>query len=549
MRGLARAALVAAAFAGCAPSPPSEPSPRSAADLLVLGGTVYDGSGAKPYAADIAIAGDSIVAVDRGRRTSARDTLDARGLAVAPGFINMLSWGFDELLQDGRGESDLRQGVTLEIFGEGQSPGPVNERVAREMLARGDTAHPWGFGEALDSLVARGVSMNVASFVGATTLRMHEVGTEDRAPTAEELARMESLVRQAMEEGALGVGTSLIYPPASYSTTAELIALAKASAPYGGMYISHMRGEGEHLLEAADELLTISREAGVPAEIYHIKAAGRDNWGKFDALLAKVDSARKAGLRISADMYTYPASSTGLTSRFPTWSESGGFDSLLVRLKDSVTRARVAAESDMREPTGILLVGFRSAGMRPLIGKTLADIATERGVAPEVAAMDLVVEDQSRIGVVFFSMAEENVRKAVRTPWVSFASDGGSFTLADSVPANSTHPRAYGNFARLLGRYVREEKLITLEEAVRRLTALPAANLGLRRRGRLAPGNYADVVVFDPAKVADLATYEQPHRYAAGVRHVVVNGKAALRDGQVTDARPGRVVRGRGWKR
>ena len=382
MRGLARAALAAATFAGCAPSPPSEPSPRSAADLLVRGGTVYDGSGGKPYAADIAIAGDSIVAVDRGGRTSARDTLDARGLAVAPGFINMLSWGFDELLQDGRGESDLRQGVTLEIFGEGQSPGPVNERVAREMLARGDTAHPWGFGEALDSLVARGVSMNVASFVGATTLRMHEVGTEDRAPTAEELARMESLVRQAMEEGALGVGTSLIYPPASYSTTAELIALAKASAPYGGMYISHMRGEGEHLLEAADELLTISREAGVPAEIYHIKAAGRDNWGKFDALLAKVDSARKAGLRISADMYTYPASSTGLTSRFPTWSESGGFDSLLVRLKDSVTRARVAAESDMREPTGILLVGFRSAGMRPLIGKTLADIATERGVAP-----------------------------------------------------------------------------------------------------------------------------------------------------------------------
>jgi N-acyl-D-amino-acid deacylase len=390
--------------------------------------------------------------------------------------------------------------------------------------------------------------MNVASFVGATTVRMHEVGTEDRAPTAEEQARMEALVRQAMEEGALGVGTSLIYPPASYSTTAELIALARAAAPYGGMYISHMRGEGERLLEAADELITIAREAGVPAEIYHIKAAGRDNWGKFDALLAKVDSARRSGLRISADMYTYPASSTGLTSRFPTWSESGGFDSLIIRLKDSVTRARVAAESDMGEPKGILLVGFRSAAMRPLIGQTLADIAAERGVAPATAAMDLVVEDQSRIGVVFFSMAEENVRKAVRTPWVSFASDGGAFTLADSVPANSTHPRSYGNFARLLGRYVREEKLISLEEAVRRLSALPAANLGLRRRGRLAPGNYADVVVFDPATITDLATYEQPHRYSVGVRHVVVNGAAALRDGLVTDARPGGVVRGRGWK-
>jgi len=359
---------------------------------------------------------------------------------------------------------------------------------------------------------------------------------------------MEALVRQAMQEGALGVGTSLIYPPASYSTTAELIALAKAAAPYGGIYISHMRSEGDRLLEATDELLTIAREAGVPAEIYHIKAAGRAHWGKFDALLAKVDSARRSGLRISADMYTYPASSTGLTSRFPTWSESGGFDSLLIRLKDSVTRARVAAESDMGEPEGILLVGFRSAAMRPLIGKTLADVATERGVPPEIAAMDLVVEDQSRIGVVFFSMAEENVRKAVRTPWVSFASDGGAFTLADSVPSNSTHPRAYGNFARLLGRYVREEKLLTLQEAVRRLSALPAANLGLRRRGRLAPGNYADVVVFDPATIADLASYRDPHRYAVGVRHVVVNGTPALRDGEATDARPGRVIRGRGWK-
>ena len=549
MNRAARAALfLLSTVAGCARPPGGSPAPASApaGDLLVRGGTVYDGGGGAPYLADILVAGDSVVAVDRSRRSDARDTLDARGLAVAPGFVNMLSWGFDELLQDGRGESDLRQGVTLEIFGEGQSPGPVNERVARELLARGDTVNRWGFGEALDSLVARGVSLNVASFVGATTVRLHELGTGDRAPTPDELARMEALVRRAMEEGALGVGTSLIYPPASYSTTAELVALARASAPYGGVYISHMRGEGDRLLEAADELIAIADQAGVPAEIYHIKAAGAANWGKFDALLAKVDSARRAGLRISADMYTYPASSTGLTSRFPTWAEAGGFDSLLARLGDQGIRARIAAESDLSEPAGVLLVGFRSAPLRVLVGKTLAEVARERGVSPITAAMDLIVEDRSRVGVVFFSMAEANVRKAVRTPWVSFGSDGGAYTLADSVPANATHPRAYGNFARLLGRYVREERLIPLEEAVRRLSTLPATNLGLARRGGLAPGYFADLVVFDPAAVADRATYERPHQYAVGVRHVVVNGTPALRDGEVTGARPGRVVRGRG---
>jgi len=540
------ALLAALAALACTGQPAPGPSPLVAADLLIRGGTVYDGGGGPPYAADVAIAGDNVIAVDRGRQTSARDTLDARGLAVAPGFINMLSWGYDELLRDGRGESDLRQGVTLEIFGEGQSPGPVNQRVARELLARGDTAALWGFGEALDSLVARGVSLNVASFVGATTLRLHEIGADDRAPTAAELARMQALVRRAMEEGALGVGTSLIYPPASYSSTAELVALASASAPYGGVYISHMRGEGDRLLEAADELLHIARDAGVAAEIYHIKAAGADNWGKFDALLTKIDSARRAGLRITADMYTYPASSTGLSSRFPTWAEAGGFDSLLARLRDPAARARIEAESDMRNPAGVLLVSFRSPLLRPLVGSTLEKVARDRGVVPAVAAMDLVVEDGSRVGAVFFSMAEENVRKAVRTPWVSFGSDGGAWTIADSVPVSGTHPRAYGNFARLLGKYVREERLIPLEEAVRRLSALPAANLQLRRRGRLLPGYFADVVVFDPAAIAERATYEQPHRYAVGVRHVVVNGTAALRDGEVTAARPGRMVRGRG---
>ena len=545
---MARVAPALALVAACAGGAPGGAVPERGYDLLILGGTVYDGGGGPARRNDVAVQGDSIVAVGPLARARARDTLDAAGLAVAPGFVNMLSWGYEALLEDGRGESDLRQGVTLEIFGEGHSPGPVNELVARELLARGDTVERWGFGEALDSLVARGVTMNVASFVGATTLRLHELGADDRTPTAGELARMQGLVRHAMEEGGLGVGTSLIYPPASYSRTPELVALAAASAPYGGVYISHIRGEGDHLLEAADELLAIARQARVPAELYHIKAAGRANWGKFDALLAKLDSARRAGLRITADMYTYPASSTGITTLFPGWTAAGGFDSLLARLRDPAIRARVEAEAEPREADEVLIVGVRDPRLRPLVGRTLAAIARERGVSPLVAAMDLVVEDRSRIDVVFFSMSEDNVRKAVRTPWVSFGSDGQAFTLDDSAPSNSTHPRAYGNFARLLGRYVREERLIPLEEAVRRLAALPAANLGLHRRGRLLPGFYADIVVFDPATVTDRATYDQPHQYAAGVRHVVVNGVPALRDERVTAERPGRVVRGAGWR-
>lgn len=524
------------------PTLPASPSPY---DLLILDGTIYDGSGKAPRRGSIAIQGDSIVAMGQLRGASARDTIDASGLAVAPGFINMLSWGYDELLTDGRGESDLRQGVTLEIFGEGTSPGPVNDRIYREALSRGDTLHRWGFGEALDSLVARGVSMNVASFVGATTVRLHELGMENRPPTAEELEAMQGLVRTAMAEGALGVGTSLIYPPASFSTTEELVALVRASGPHG-YYISHMRSEGTRLLEATDELMRIAREGGVPAEIYHIKAAGKASWDKFDALLAKVDSARRAGLRINADMYTYAASSTGLTSVFPDWAQSGGFDSLLVRLADSASRARIAAEATLSDPAGTMLVGFRNPALRPLMGKRLGDVAAARQVSPIVAAMDLVLEDRGRVSVVFFSISEENLRKALRRPWVSFGSDGGAYTMADTVPSNATHPRAYGNFARLLGKYVREERLLTLQEAVRRLSALPAGNLRLQRRGRLAPGYFADVVVFDPATITDRATFENGHQYAVGVRHVVVNGVPALRDGAATTARPGRVVRGRG---
>jgi N-acyl-D-amino-acid deacylase len=351
-----------------------------------------------------------------------------------------------------------------------------------------------------------------------------------------------------MEEGALGVGTSLIYPPASFSSSAELIALARASAPYRGVYISHMRSEGSHLLEATDELMRIAKEGRVAAEIYHIKAVGRANWGKFDALLRKVDSARRAGLRITADMYTYPASSTGLASVFPNWAAAGGFDSLLRRLQDPATRQRIEASATLGDASGTLLVGFRNPELRPLIGQRLSDVARSRGVSPIVAAMDLVVQDRGRVSVVFFSISEANVRKAIRTPWVSFGSDGGAYTLADTVPTNATHPRAYGNFARVLGRYVREERLISLQQAVRRLSALPAATLHLERRGKLARGYYADVVVFDSRTIADRATFENGHQYAVGVRHVVVNGTPALRDGNVTAARPGRVVRGAGWR-
>jgi len=507
---------------------------------------IYDGSGGAPKRGSIAVQGDSIVAIGKLGGMQARDTINAQGMAVAPGFVNMLSWGYDELLTDGRGESDLRQGVTLEVFGEGTSPGPVNDRIYREALARGDTLHQWGFGEALDSLAARGISLNVASFIGATTVRLHELGMDPRAPTPAELAAMQALVRQAMAEGAMGVGTSLIYPPASFSTTEELVALARASAPHG-VYISHMRSEGTRLLEATDELLRISREGGVPAEIYHIKAAGKANWDKFDALLAKVDSARRAGLRISADMYTYAASSTGLTSVFPDWAQSGGFDSLLIRLADSAARTRIAADASLSDPAATLLVGFRNPALRSLMGRRLSEVAAERKVPPIVAAMDLVLEDRGRVSVVFFSISEANLRKALRRPWVSFGSDGGAYTLADTVPSNATHPRAYGNFARLLGKYVREERLLTLQEAVRRLSALPAANLKLERRGRLARGYLADIVVFDPATIGDRATFENGHQYAVGVHHVVVNGIPALRNGEATTARPGRVVRGRGY--
>ncbi|QXD13894.1 D-aminoacylase [Rhodocaloribacter litoris] len=540
--------------AACTPAPEY--------DLILRGGTIYDGSGNPPFAGDVALRADTIAAVGDLGRARGRTELDVTGLAVAPGFINMLSWATESLLHDGRAQSDIRQGVTLEVFGEGWSMGPLNEAMKAD-LKRGPSDITFDvawttLGEYLEHLERRGVSPNVASFVGATTVRIHELGYANRPPTPDELDRMRALVRQAMEEGALGLGSSLIYAPAFYASTDELIALSREAAAYGGMYISHLRSEGNRLLEAVDELITIAREAGLPAEIYHLKAAGRDNWPKLDAVIARVEAARAEGLRITADMYTYTAGATGLDAAMPPWVQEGGFEAWRQRLRDPAIRRRLLREmrtpSDDWEnllraagPEGTLLVGFRNEALRRYIGRTLAEVAAERGVSPEEAAMDLVVEDSSRVDVVYFLMSEENVRRQITLPWMSFGSDAAALAPEGVFLRSNPHPRAYGNFARLLGRYVRDEGLIPLEEAIRRLTTLPATNLGLRRRGALRPGYYADVVVFNPSTIRDHATYEAPHQYATGVVHVFVNGVQVLRDGEHTGATPGRVVRGPGW--
>ena len=557
-----RAALACLLAAACAR--PGGPAAAPAYDLIILGGMVYDGSGAPPRRADVAIRGDSIASVGDLAGASAGFVLDARGLAVAPGFINMLSWANVSLLHDGRSQGDIRQGVTLEIFGEGTSMGPLNDSMrARSLRNQDDIRYeiPWTtLGEYLEHLERRGVSPNVASFVGATTVRIHELGYADRPPTAAELARMEALVEAAMREGALGVGSSLIYAPADFAETDELIALARAAGRHGGMYISHIRNEGSGLLAAVDELITIARTAGVPAEIYHLKASGRANWGKLDSVLAKIEAARAAGLRITADMYTYPASSTGLDATMPTWVQEGGEEAWIARLRDPAIRARLkremAGEGDYDNafanaggPDGVLLVSFREDSLRYLAGKSLGEVSRMRGTPPEETAMDLVVQNDGDVGCVYFTMSEDNVRREVAIPWVSFGSDGGSYATEGVFLQSGTHPRAYGNFARLLGRYVRKEKVIPLEEAIRKLTLLPATNLGLRRRGALRPGYFADIVVFDPATVTDHATFERPHQYATGVRDVFVNGVQVLRDGEHTGAKPGRVVRGPGWTR
>ena len=533
-------------------------------DLLVRGGTVYDGTGAPGRVADVAVRGDRIAAVGDLAGTTARRVVDAHGLAVTPGFINTLSWATESLLVDGRAESDLRQGVTLEVFGEGWSMGPLTEAMRAERLRRqGDLRYdiPWTtLGDYLDHLEARGIAPNVASFVGATTVRIHVLGYEDRAPDAIELGRMQALVAEAMEEGALGVGSALIYAPAFYAGTDELVALATTAGAYGGTYISHIRSEGDRLLEAVDELITIARRAQVPAQIYHLKAAGEANWPKLDRAIARIEAARAEGLEISADMYSYTAGATGLDAAMPPWVQEGGHEAWVARLRDPAIRARVIEE--MRTPSAewenlllaagsaenVLLIGFKSAALKPLTGKTLAEVAAMRGRSPEETAIDLVIEDDSRVDTAYFLMSEANIEKKIRLPWVAFGSDEGAYSAAGVFLKSNAHPRAYGNFARVLGHYVRERRLIPLEEAIRRLTAFPAAAFRLKDRGCLAPGCFADIAVFAPDRITDHATYRDPHRYATGMVHVFVNGIAVLRDGAPTGALPGRVVRGPGWR-
>lgn len=544
-------------------------------DVLISGGTVYDGSGAAPFVGDVAINGDRVVAVGDLSAATAESVVDATGLAVSPGFVNMLSWATESLIVDGRSQGDLRQGVTLEVFGEGNSLGPMNaamkeewletfvdyvgsEQRAAELLG-GAVEVPWTtLGDYLEFLETKGISTNVASFLGATTTRIHALGYADRAPNEEELERMRQLVHTAMREGAMGIGSSLIYAPAFYAKTDELVAISSVAAEYGGMYISHMRSEGNRLLEAVEELIGISRAAGLPAEIYHLKQGGEQNWDKLDQVIEMVEAARAEGLRITADMYNYIAGSTGLDAAMPPWVQEGGYDAWAERLRDPSVRARVAAEMVAQQddwenlmqgatPEGSLLVEFRNPNLRGYIGRTLADVAAERGTSAQKTAMDLVVEDGSRVQVVYFLMSEDNVKRQIALPWVSFDSDAGSMAPEPPFTDGSTHPRAYGNFARLLGKYVREEGVIPLEEAIRKLTSLPTTNLSISDRGMLAEGYYADVVVFDPATIIDHATFEDPHQYSTGVVHVFVNGGQVLRDGEHTGATPGRVVRGPGW--
>jgi N-acyl-D-amino-acid deacylase len=531
-------------------------------DLLVINGLVYDGLGGKPYRADIGIVDDRIAAIGE-LAGSADATIDAEGLAVAPGFINMLSWATETLIEDGLSQGDIRQGVTLEVMGEGWSMGPLNEAMKTEYLKRqGDIKFDieWTtLGEYLQYLENKGVSTNIASFVGATTVRIHELGYEDRAPSSKELARMQALVRQAMREGALGVASSLIYAPAFYADTAELIALNKTAAEYGGRYISHLRSEGNQLLEAVDELITIAEEAQIGAEIYHLKAAGKDNWPKIEQVFEKVEAARASGLDISADMYTYTAGATGLDAAMPPWVQEGGLDKWIERLQDPVIRDRLVGE--ISTPTDewenlylaagsadkLLLSGFKNPAMKHLTGKTLAEVAEARGTSPEVTMMDLVIEDGSRVGTAYFIMSEENVRKKIAQSWMAFDSDAGSMAPEGVFLLSNPHPRTYGNFARLLGKYVRDEQVITLQEAVRRLTSFPAANLRIRDRGILQQGHFADLAIFNADDIQDHATFARPHQYATGVKHVIVNGVPVLLEGEHTGATPGRFVKGPGY--
>ena len=540
----------------------AQPKQHVTYDLIIRHGVVYDGSGAAPLPADIGVRGQRIAKIGDLSHERASAEIDAKGLAVAPGFINMLSWAPDSLFVDGRSMSDIKQGVTLEVFGEGSSLGPLTPKMRDDELAhQGDLKYPidWlGFGEGMETLAKHGISPNIASFVGATTLRVHELGYADRAPTPAELARMQELARQAMREGAVGLGTALMYAPAFYAKTDELIALTQAVGEFGGGYISHIRSEGNTLLQSIDELIRIAETAHVHGELYHFKAAGEQNWSKQPQAIAKIEAARARGLDISANMSTYTAAATGLDAAMPPWVQEGGLEEWIKRLSDPAIKARViremqtptdAWENTLRnagKPENVLLVAFKNPALKPLTGKTLAEVARLRHTSPEAAAIDLVIEDHSRVGAVYFLMSEDNVKRAIALPWMTFDSDEGSLAPEGVFLKSQPHPRAYGNFARLLGKYVRDEHAITLPDAIHRLTALPAHNLKLRERGELKPGYFADIVIFDPMTISDHATYAQPQQYATGVRDVFVNGVQVLKDGEHTGAKPGQFVRGPG---
>ncbi len=533
-------------------------------DLLIKNAKIYDGSGSKPIMGSVAIDGDQIADIGPLENVKGKEEIDANGMAVSPGFINMLSWATVSLIEDGRGMSDIKQGVTLEVMGEGWSMGPWNDKMKEESKkSQGDIKFDieWTtLGEYLEFLEKKGVAPNVASFMGATTARIHEIGYEDRPPTEEELKRMQELVRQAMEEGAMGIGSSLIYAPAFYAKTEELIALCKVASEYGGRYITHMRSEGNKLLEAVDEVLKIAKEANIAAEIYHLKAGGKNNWSKMDQVIEKINAARADGMDITTDMYNYVAGATGLDASMPPWVQEGGYDAWAARLKDPSIRAKVKVEmkedaqdwENLYAAAGsaekLLLVGFKNDSLKKFTGKTLAEVATIRGTDPEETAIDLVIQDGSRVGTVYFLMSEENVKKQLKLPYMSFGSDAGAPATEGVFLKSNTHPRAYENFARLLGKYVRDEQVISLEEAIHKLTALPASHLKIKNRGLLKPSYFADVVIFDPETIQDHATFENPHQYATGVAHVFVNGVQVLKDGEATGKFGGRVVRGPGWK-
>ena len=534
-------------------------------DVLIENGTIYDGTGNSPFKGSVAIKGEKIIYIGSPKSFQATTRIDATNQAVAPGFINMLSWGVETLIEDGKSQSDIRQGVTLEVFGEGMSWGPLNEEMKVDLFKKqGDIQYEiqWNtLGEYLQFLENKGVSTNVASFIGATTLRINAVGYEDREPNPKELKLMTDLVHQGMKEGALGIGSSLIYAPAFYSSTKELIEICKVAAQYDGMYISHMRSEGNKILESVDELMTIAKEAGIRSEIYHLKQSGKKNWGKLDAVIQKIDSARTAGLYITTDMYNYTAGATGLDASMPPWVQEGGLDKWIERLKKPSIKKRVIKEMQkdtdewenlMRAAESaekLILVGFKNDSLKYLTGKTLDEVSKIRGKSPEETAIDLVIQDGSRVGTVYFLMSEENVKRQIKLPYMSFGSDAGSMATEGVFLKSSTHPRAFGNFARLLGKYVRDEKVISLEEAIYKLSGFPASNLKIKNRGTLKINNYADVVVFDPKSIQDFATFENPMQYATGINHVFVNGSHVLKNGDHTGVLAGKFVKGPGYQK